>query len=112
MAGTKKLTLGRRLSNGALWCGLVGVPLWMLSYVWIPFRFAGRETEAVWSVVVAAELGAMLTVVLGTVGGLTARRCSASDERDVRRAASGLKLNAAVFACLVLFNLIGIICFS
>lgn len=110
MQGTRHL--GRSLSLAALGCGIAGIPLWLLSYVWILFRLAGRETEGVWGVVVACEVGAMCAVLCGTIAGVVARRRVEPGGEDSRRAGRGMKLSAAVFACVVLFNLIGIIFFS
>ena len=101
--------LGRRLASSALLCGIIGIPLWLLSYVWILFRYAGRETEIVWSVAVACEMGAMLAVLSGTISAVMARRLLGAEGEDFRRATSGLRLSAAVFICLVIFNLTGII---
>jgi hypothetical protein len=112
MLKIQHLEIGRGLSMTALGLGIVGIPLWMLSYVWILFRYAGRETEAVWDVVIAGEIGAMLAVLLGTISGVMARRYVEPDDKDFRCATSGLKLCAAVFICIVLFNVMGIIFFS
>jgi hypothetical protein len=42
-----KKTVGHQLSNIAYGLGFIGLALWLLSYIWIPFRLAGRETERV-----------------------------------------------------------------
>ena len=99
-----------RAALAALVLGIAAIPLWMLSYVWIPFRFAGYETETVWSVVIASEIGAMITglaIILGVVSRRYTQRGGES-----RRATLAIKLGVGVWICLVVFNLIGIVFFT
>jgi hypothetical protein len=46
--------------GAVLVCGLAGIPLWLRSYACVPFRLAGRETDAEWGLVVASGVGAMV----------------------------------------------------
>ncbi|HEX8636884.1 MAG TPA: hypothetical protein VF692_02390 [Pyrinomonadaceae bacterium] len=92
--------------------GLIGFVLWLLSYVWILFRFAGRETDAVWSFVLSVEIGAMAAGLISIASGLIAGRFIETDGTYSRRARHGAKLGAAVWVCIVLFNLMGIFFFS
>lgn len=103
---------GEKLSTAALWLGLSGIPLWLLSYVWIPFRFARLESETVWAAVVAFELGAMAAGLLSIAAGLTALWLLERGSFSFRRAAKGTVLGIAILVCIVLFNLIGIFFFS
>jgi hypothetical protein len=108
----KNQRLGGQLSTIAISIGSIGIPLWMLSYVWIAFRLAGRETDAVWSFVVAVEIGAMAAGLLSMFLGVISRRCVERSGADFRRATRVILLGAAVWICLVVFNLVGIIFFS
>jgi hypothetical protein len=108
----KTQNLARRLSTAAVSCGFIGIPLWLLSYVWIPFRLAGRESEAMWSFAVACEIGAMLAGLLGIVLGVVSRRRFEPGGADSRNATRAIMLGAGVWICLVVFNLAGIIFFS
>ena len=112
MINLNSQNFGRRLSTAAFGFGLIGIVLWLLSYVWILFRFAGRETEAVWSFVISVEIGAMAAGLISIAAGLIARRLVAPEGAYSRNAQRGTKLGAAVWVCIVLFNLIGIFFFS
>jgi hypothetical protein len=101
-----------RAALAALVLGIAAIPLWMLSYVWIPFRFAGYETETVWSVVIASEIGAMITGLLAIILGVVSRRYTQRGGGESRRATLAIKLGVGVWICLVVFNLIGIVFFT
>jgi hypothetical protein len=107
-----KKIAARRLSGVALSLGLIGLPLWLLSYIWIPFRLTGRETEAVWSFIVVSEIGAMIAGLSSIILGLIAFRYAERGGEDFRKASRAVKLGAATWVCLVVFNLVGIIFFS
>ena len=107
-----KKTIGQRLSNIALGLGFIGLPLWLLSYAWIPFRLAGRETETVWDFIIAIEIGAMIAGLSSIILGLIAFRYAEGGAADSRKASRAVMLGAATWVCLVVFNLIGIIFFS
>lgn len=111
MTNLNSQNFGRRLSTASIGVGLIGIVLWMLSYVWILFRFAGRDAEAVWSFVIFVELGAVAAGLVGIAAGLIARRLTEPGGADSKRAALGAKLGAAAWVCIVLFNLIGIFFF-
>jgi hypothetical protein len=111
MTNLNSQNFGQRLSTASIGAGLIGIVLWLLSYVWILFRFAGRETEAVWSFVIFVEIGAMAAGLVSIAAGLIARRLIEPGSVDSKRAALGAKLGAAVWICIVLFNLIGIFFF-
>ena len=100
-----------RLSTAALSFGLIGIPLWLLSYVWIPFRLTGRESESVWDFTVAVEIGAMAAGLFSIVAGVIARRYAERNSADYRRALRSIMLGAALLFCIVFFNLAGIIFF-
>jgi len=112
MLVSESQNLGRKLSIAAFNLVIVGFPLWLLSYVWIPFRIAGRETETVWNIVVASEIGAMAAGLISIALGLIARQYIKKDNADFRRATWSIKLSASLWICIVLFNLLGIFFFS
>jgi hypothetical protein len=106
----KTRNFGRRLSTAALGLGFIGILLWLLSYVWILFRLTGRETEAVWSFVVAVEIGAMIAGLSSILLGAISRwRYAERNSADFRNATRGIMLGATVWFCLVVFNLVGIL---
>ena len=107
-----KKTVGQRLSNVAFVLGFIALPLWLLSYAWIPFRFTGRETETVWNFIIASEIGAMIAGLSSIILGLIAFRYAERGKADFRRASRAVMLGVATWVCLVVFNLIGIIFFS
>ena len=109
----KTQNFGWRLSTAALSLGLIGIPLLLLSYVWILFRLTGRETKAVWTFVVAVEIGAMIAGLLSIFLGVISRwRYVERDSTDYRNTARAIKLGVVVWVCIVVFNLAGIIFFS
>jgi hypothetical protein len=102
-------TLGQILSKTAFAFGLIGMPLWALSYVWILFRVLGRESEAVWDFVIAVEVGAMVAGLLSVLLGLLSRRYIRRVEADYLYARRAVMLGTIVWSCLVVFNLVGIV---
>lgn len=108
----KNQNSGQNLATTSYGLAFIGIPLWLLSYVWIPFRFAGRETDAVWSFVVASELGAMAAGILSIASGLIAQWYVERGTQNFHRAKRAITLGAIVCLCIVLFNLIGIFFFS
>jgi hypothetical protein len=97
----------RKLTRLAFLSGFLGIILWLLSYSWILFRLIGRETDSVWSFVIAVEIGAMIAGLLSVILGVISRRSSAG-AADLRRASQALMLGGAVWFCLIFFNLVGI----
>jgi hypothetical protein len=102
---------GHYLSSAALICGAVGIALWLLSYVWIPFSLTGHETNVVWGLVVVGEVGAMVTGLGGIVAGLIARRVSEHNSVESKRGRRGAILGAVTCGCVVVLNLIGVLFF-
>ncbi len=107
-----KKTVGQRLSNIAQGLGLIGLHLWLLSYAWIPFRFVGREAEAVWDFIIVSEIAAMIAGLSSIILGLITFRYAEGGKADSRRASRAIMMGAATWVCLVVFNLISIIFFS
>jgi len=105
-------TIGKRLALAAFIGGFIGLLLWLGSYIWIPFRFAGRETDAVWSVVIASEIGAMAAGLFSLIAGAVACRITERNSPDFYRAKYGFGLGVVIWIFLVAFNLIGIYFFS
>ena len=97
----------RKLAGIALVCGLAGLPLWLLSYAWLPFALTGREAEFVWYAVVGGEVGAVAAGVLGVGFGITARRGSPAGTREHRQATRGLLIGALVLALVLVPNILG-----
>ena len=109
---SKTKNFSQKLAAPAFNLALAGFPLWLLSYVWILFRFAGAETEVVWSIVVAGEIGAMLAGLFSVFLGLLSRRLAECGSPDFPAAANAVKLGVALWICIVFFNLVEIIFFS
>lgn len=99
--------MGRHLAATALGCGLAGLPLWLLSYAWLPFALMGHEGEFVWYAVVVGEVGAFVAGILGIGLGIAARRASEPGTRERRRASRALAIGALVLALVVVPNVVG-----
>jgi hypothetical protein len=97
--------MGEKLAGTSMVCGVVGLPLWLLSYTWLPFAWAGRDGWFVWSAVVVGEIGALAAGALGVGLGITARMRFRSGTPDHRRATRGLLLGAIVLGLVLVPNI-------
>ncbi len=88
-------------------CGLAGLPLWLVSYAWLPFAMAGCDTGTVWGAVVVGEVGALAAGSLGVGLGTIARKRSRPGTPDHRRATRALLVGAAVLAMVLVPNIVG-----
>jgi hypothetical protein len=89
-------------------CGVVSFPLWLGSYAWIPFRLAGRDSERIWTVVVASELSAMVLGLVSIMGGVLTIRTASRSRPECQRARQGIVLGLLVWVCIISFNAIGL----
>ena len=97
------------MGTQAFACGIAGLPLWLLSYAWLPFALLGREADFAWYAVVAGEIGALAAGTLAVGLGLVARRRSVPGEPERRRATRGLALGAVVLTLVVVPNIVGML---
>ncbi|GAA4458758.1 hypothetical protein GCM10023189_31510 [Nibrella saemangeumensis] len=111
MVALQNKSLGHRLAKTAFISGIVGIPLWALSYVWIPFRLMGQETEAVWSFVVISEIMAEVVGIIAIAAGLIAKRSVEPGSVALHQATRGIILGVVVCICVIVFNAIGILFF-
>ena len=95
------------LARTALICGIVGLPLWMLSYAWLPFSMVGREGPFVRYTVVGGEVGAFAAAALGVGLGVAARRHSRPGSTEHRLASRGLWVGALVMSLILIPNVLG-----
>lgn len=99
--------MGRKLAGTALVCGIAGLPLWLLSYAWLPFALMGREAEFVPYAVVVGEVGALAAGALAVGLGVAARRSSGPAHSEHRLASCGLAIGAVVLALVLVPNIVG-----
>ena len=99
-----------RLAKTALICGILGFPLWLLSYSWVPFALIGHQAgELVDDLVAIGEVGGLLVGLVSIGSGFIARRRAPAGSRQRRWASWGLVLGAVVLALIVGLNLLGLI---
>ena len=99
--------MGRKLAGTALVCGIAGLPLWLLSYAWLPFAVLGREAEVVRYAVVVGEVGALAAGALAVGLGVVARRRSGPGHPAHGLASRALAIGAVVLALVLVPNLAG-----
>ncbi len=99
----------RRQAEIAFICGVLGFPLWLLSFSWVPFALAGYSIGPVRYIILAGEVGAILTGLVGVGLGILARRRSHVGTADHQRASRGLVLGAVVLVFVVGFNIVGLV---
>ncbi len=98
---------GGRLANAAVACGLLALPLWLLSFSWIPFAVAGREIGSVWYIIFVGEAGALLAALLAIGSGFVARRRARPRTAQHRRASRGLVTGVTALVLVVGLNVLG-----
>jgi len=76
---------GQNLAGTALVSGIAGLPLWLLSYAWLPFALMGREVEFVRYAVVGGEVGALAAGALGVGLALRPGEVPAPGQRSIGR---------------------------
>jgi len=97
----------RSLARTALIGGSVGIPLWLLSYSWLPFALAGRDGQFVLHAVVVGEVGAFAAGALGVGLGFTARKRSAPGSREHRLASRSVTVASVVRTLVLIPNVLG-----
>lgn len=99
-----------RLAKTALVCGILGFPLWLLSYSWVPFALTGHTAgELVSSIVKISEVGGLLVGLVSVGSGFIARRRAPAGSRQRRWASLGLVLGPVVLVLIVGLNLLGLV---
>lgn len=99
-----------RLARTALVCGILGFPLWLLSYSWVPFALTGHTAgELVSSIVKISEVGGLLVGLLSVGSGFIARRQAPVGSRQRRWASWGFVLGVVVLVLIVGLNLLGLV---
>jgi hypothetical protein len=96
-----------KLARVAVACGMVGFPLWLLSYSWVPFATAGREMGSLSYLPLVGEVGALLAGI-ATVGlGRIARQHSQTGTTEHRLASRGLAIGVLLLVLIVVPNIVG-----
>ncbi len=97
----------RRRAKMAFVCGVLGFPLWLLSFSWVPFALMGRSIGPVFYIILASEAGALLAALFGVGLGLSARRHAPIGTRDYKLASRGVVMGVVVLVLVVGLNILG-----
>ena len=94
----------------ALACAIVGLLLWLLSYLWVPLSFIptlqGRDLSFLAPILPICEAGALLIAMIGIGFGVAARRRSQSGTLEHRSASRRLALNVLVPVLVIVPNIV------
>lgn len=101
---------GHRLARTALVCGVLGFPLWLLSYLWVPFALTGHEAGTLVSAIVKiSEAGGLLVGLVSVGSGSIARSQAQAGSAERRWASLGLAMGTVVLVLIVGLNLLGLV---
>ena len=89
--------------------GVLGCPLWLLSFSWVPFALIGRSIGAVWYIIFASEVGALLAALGGVGCGLLACRHAHIGTTDHQLGSRGLVVGSIVLVLVIGFNIVGMV---
>ncbi len=98
-----------KLARVAIVCGLVGFPLCLLSYSWVPFATAGREMGSWGYLPLIGEAGALLAGIAGIGLSSVARKRSPKQSAEHRLAARGLAIGVVLLVLIVVPNIVGVL---
>lgn len=101
--------IGSRLATAAFACAVLAVPLWLLSFSWVPFALAGHEVGSVRYVILAGEVGALAAALLAIGLGVVARKRAPAGTPYYRRASRGLIVGTIALALIVGLNALGVV---
>ncbi len=87
---------------------MLALPLWLLSFSWIPFVLAGREVGGVRYLILVSEAGALVAALAAVGLGALERKATRPGTMDYRRATRGLVLGTVALALLVGLNAGGV----
>jgi len=96
-----------RKARAALVCGVIGLPLCLLSYVWIPFAGTRMGNGVILYVVIVSELGALAAGASAVALGLAARRYCPRGTVDRQMASRGSIIGAIVLLLVLVPNIVG-----
>lgn len=102
-----------RLATTAFVCGVLGLVLLLLSYLWIPFALLGIEVgsvaveSALAYIIVAGEAGGLLAGLAGIVFGVIVREHLQSGTKAHRLASRGLAMGIVALVLIVGLNVLG-----
>ncbi len=101
-----------KLAKGSFMCGVLGFPLWLLSYAWIPLGLMGQEAAFLpWHrlryVIIGGELGALGAGILSIIFGIAARRRFRSGTGQHRLASRGVAMGVVVLLLVIVPNIVG-----
>ncbi len=99
------------LARAAIGCAIVGVPLWLLSYSWVPFAAAGREMGGLSPLPLVGELGALLAAVPTVALSRFARNRSQPGTAEHRLGSRAFTMGLALLALIVIPNIVGALAF-
>jgi len=103
---------GGRFATAALVCGVLAIPLWLLSFSWVPFVLTGREVGSIWYIILVGEVSAVLAALFAIGFGLIARRRAHTGTAPHARASRGLTIGAIALALIVGLNILGVTVFG
>ncbi len=107
MAGSNHVA--RRQAKTAFICAVLGFPLWLLSFSWVPFVLMGHSIGPLRYIILASEVGAILAGLVGAGLGILARSRLHVGTADYQRASRGLVIGAIVLVFVVGLNILGAI---
>jgi hypothetical protein len=87
--------------------GFVGVPLWVLSYAWLPSLLTGHDLRASNYLAVIGEVGALLAGTFALVVGLTLGGRFQTGCSECRSAAHARTLGALLLFLVIVPNIAG-----
>jgi hypothetical protein len=95
----------------ALACAIVGLLLWLLSYLWVPLSLIptlleGRDLSFLAPILPLSEAGALLIATIGIGFGVEARRRSQSGSAEHRSASRRLALNMLLPVLVIVPNIV------
>lgn len=92
-------------------CGIIGFPLLLLSYSWIPFALTGREMGSWGYLIVIGEVGALFAGIVSVGLGIVVRRRTQSGTAEYRLASRGLVIGTLLLVFVVVPNILGALLF-
>jgi hypothetical protein len=101
------VTWSEALVKTAKVSGFVGVPLWVISYAWLPAALTGHGPPAWNYLVIIGEVGALLTGTFALIVGLILRGRFEAGSSNCRSASLARMLGALLLFLVVIPNLIG-----
>ncbi len=103
---------GGRIATAALIASILAIPLWILSFSWVPFVLIGREVGSIWYIILIGEVSAVLAALLAIALGFIARKHTHTGTAHHKRASLGLTIGSIALALILGLNILGITIFA